>query len=196
MRAFLRAAMIAALLLLPATFATGEIAVVATASAQTAPAPSTAPVVVTTSGDVTADTKISIGTLAGQALTWIAAAFSVPAGALIVGILTRILQGVGFSLTEAWRKRLEDAIVNGINYAAPKASGALEGRLTVDVKSKLLKDVIEYVAAHIPDTLKKLGIDVNTPEGKAVIAARVEKALNSPTTPTPANVTPAAARPA
>src|ERR1700731_3322155 len=45
---------------------------------------------VQTTGPVTADTTISVGTLAGQVLTWAAAAFSVPIGSLLTVWLVRL----------------------------------------------------------------------------------------------------------
>lgn len=188
MRSLLRAAALGCALFFGfGSPATGPVAYAQTVTATGTTAPGT---VVTTTGDVTSDTRISIGTYAGQALMWVVTVFAVPLAGLLVGIFYRILKGVGFSLDEAWRKRLESAVVNGINATAPKLAGMAQGRLSVDVKSKLVKDVIDYLATHVPDTLAKLNIDVTTPAGQAVIAGRVEKALNDPTVPTPPSVTP------
>lgn len=150
----------------------------------------TANTTVTTTGPVTSDTKISIGTYAGQALQWMLVAFAAPLGTLLVGIFYKIAQRIGFSLDEAYRQRLEEGVTNALHAVAPKTGAMLAGRMQVDVKNKAVADSIKYVAANLPDTLKKLGIDPTTDAGKQVIEARIEKVLNDPTIPTPASVTP------
>lgn len=166
------------------------------AYAQGAVTPSgTAGTVVTTTGAVTAETTISIGTYAGQALLWVLTAFSVPIGGMIVGWFYKVFQRMGFDLDEVYRDRFQAAVTNAINAVAPKAAGRVASIGDVDVKSKLVRDVIAYLATNIPDTLKNLKIDPNSNAGKQVIEGRIEKAINDPTTPTPASVAPLAGVP-
>src|ERR1700681_1817628 len=68
---------------------------------------------VTTTGPVSSETTISIGTLAGQVLTWVMAVFGVPIGTLATAILWKVLKRIGVSLTDASRARLQEIIVNG-----------------------------------------------------------------------------------
>lgn len=148
---------------------------------------------VPTATDTVVDYGNIIWSLAGAALmaaaAWIAAK--------LVPILSGVLEGVGISLTEARKKALQDLVINGIHYASEKIvkPALTSGKLTVDVKSQLVAEVVNYVAMHGGQLLEAMGVSPNSTEFRVAVEARVEKALVDPATPTPAAVTPPEGRP-
>lgn len=166
--------------------------------AQAAPAPS--PVAtqntITTTAPVTSETTISVGTLAGQALMWLAAVFSVPVGALLSAWLWKLFTLAGVQTTDLMRARLQEMIVNGLNVGAKNAETALAGRGQLAIKNQAIADTVKYVQAHGAETLAYLGVDPKSNKAVEAIKARIETAIADTNTPTPAvlNV-PSAAKP-
>jgi hypothetical protein len=140
---------------------------------------------VTTTGPVTSDTTISVGTLAGQVLTWIAAVFGVPIGGLLTAWLYRLSRLAGVQITDAMRARLQDIVVNGLNIGVKKAATDLRGRGQVDVKNEAVAHAVEYVQVHGADSLKALGIDPGSDLAVEAIKARIETAITDVNAPTP-----------
>ena len=139
---------------------------------------------VTTTGPVSSETTISVGTLAGQVLTWIASVFSVPIGGLLTAWLYRLFTKAGVDMTDAMRARLQEIVVNGINHGAQKASADIAGRGRVDIKNTAVAHAINYVQEHGADELKALGVDPNSNVAVDVIKARIETAITDANTPT------------
>jgi hypothetical protein len=140
---------------------------------------------VTTTGSVTSDTTISVGTLAGQVLTWIAAVFGVPIGGLLTAWLYRLSKLAGVQITDTMRARLQDIVVNGLNIGVKKAATDLRGRGQVDVKNEAVAHAVEYVQVHGADSLKALGIDPGSELAVEAIKARIETAITDVNAPTP-----------
>lgn len=168
---------------------------------QTLGAPQTVPPAatqntITTTGPVTSDTKISVGTLAGEVLTWIVDVFGVPIGGLLTAILWRLLQKIGVSLTDDMRARLQEIIINGINHGARKATDELHGRGQVEIKNAAVEHAVDYVQLHGIDEMKALGIDPNSNMAVDAIKARIETAITDVNTPTPKVLDPPAPTPA
>lgn len=146
--------------------------------------------VVTTTAPVTSETTISVGTLAGQVLAWIAAVFAVPIGALLSAWLWRLFQLVGVQVADQARARLQEMIVNGLNVGAKKAESDLRGRGQIEIKNAAVAETVRYVQAHGADTLRELGVDPASSKAVEAIKARIETAIADPVTPTPALLTP------
>lgn len=138
---------------------------------------------ITTTAPVTSDTTISIGTLAGQVLTWILAVFSVPIGGFVVQIVAKYAAKIGVDLDDTRRERLQEIVVNGLHAAAANIPKSIDGKLPFDVKSKLMADTIRYTQAHGADTLKKLGLKPDSANAQEAITARAEVALADPAVP-------------
>lgn len=145
---------------------------------------------ITTTAPVTSETTISVGTLAGQVLTWIAAVFSVPLGTLAAAWLYRLFALAGVQTTEVMRQRLQEMIVNGLNVGARKAENELRGRGQIEIKNKAVAETVQYVQKHGADTLKYLGVDPASNKAVEAIKARIETAIADAATPTPAVLTP------
>jgi len=164
--------------------------------AQATPAP-TPPAVtqntVTTTGPVTSETTINTGTIAGQALMWVASVFGTTIGAALTALLLRLMKNAGFAGSELLRQKLQDMIVNGLNAGAQQAADALKDKGQIQVKNAVVASTVQYVQAHGADTLKQLGIDPNSNIAVEAIKARIETAINDPATPTPAILDPTAA---
>ena len=139
---------------------------------------------VTTTGPVTSDTTISVGTLAGQVLTWIAAMFGVPIGTLLTAWLYRLFAKAGVDMTDAMRARLQQMVVNGINIGANKASSDLAGKGQIAIKNAAVAHAVTYVQAHGAEELKAIGIDPNSNIAVDAIKARIETAITDVNTPT------------
>ena len=141
---------------------------------------------VSTTGPVTSDTTISVGTLAGQVLTWAVTAF----GSLLATIFAtwgyRLIQLTGVQLTDAARARLQEIILNGLNEGAKTEAANLDGKDQVAVKDAIVAKAVTYAQAHGADTIKQLGLDPTSGIAVEAIKARIETAINDPTVATPA----------
>jgi len=146
---------------------------------------------ITTTAPVTSETTISVGTLAGQALTWVAAVFSVPVGALLSAWLYRLFALVGVQTTDLMRARLQEMIVNGLNASAKSAEEALRGRGQVAIKNAAVAQTVQYVQQHGAETLAYLGVDPKSNKAVDAIKARIETAIADTMTPTAAVLEPA-----
>jgi hypothetical protein len=166
-----------------------NLAVPAPGSAVVIPAPLLAPPAtqntVQTTGPVTSDTTISVGTLAGQVLTWLVAAFGVPIGGLLTAWLYRLFNLAGIQAADGLRTKLQEIIVNGLNAGAKTVSEDAQGRGQIEIKNAVVAQAVTYAQAHGADTLKQLGLDPQSGAAVEAIKARIETAINDPAQPTP-----------
>jgi len=146
---------------------------------------------VQTSGPVTSDTTISVGTLAGQVLTWLAAAFSVPIGALLTGWLVRLFKSAGLAVSKQMSDELNRVLVNGLNDAAINGAKLSSGKANLTVRDPIVASAIQYAIDRKPDALKALGLDPEDGETVKVLRARIATLAQDPAVPTPAAVAPA-----
>jgi hypothetical protein len=168
--------------------------VVTPATPAAAPSPTPSPVTqntVTTTGPVSSDTTISIGTLAGQVLTWAAAAFGSLAATVFTAWGVRLFKLAGVQMSDAARSRLQEIIVNGLNVGAAAATQNLAGKDKVQVKNETVAAAIAYAQSHGADAIKQLGLDPQSGAAVEAIKARIETAIADPTVPTPAVLDPA-----
>lgn len=154
-----------------------------------APAPAVTQNTVTTTGPVKSETTISVGSIAGDVLQWMAAAFGVPIGALVTGWLYRLFKAAGLQVSDQLRDKLQQIVVNGINAGAKKAQTDLAGRAPVEIKNAALANAVAYTQAHGAETIKALGLDPQSGVAVEAIKARIETAINDPTQATPAVLT-------
>lgn len=153
---------------------------------------------ITTTAPVSNDTTISVGTIAGQVLTWVLAAFAVPIGGFIVQLLYKLAAKAGVTLDDARRERLQEIVENGLHLAAASVSKDLNGKIPLAVKSQVLAQVVAYTQMHGADTLKALGLEPQGILAVDAIKARTEKALADPTVPVtiaPSTTAPLPSRP-
>lgn len=153
-------------------------------SQPTLPATTTQNTIQTTS-PVRSETTISVGTIAGEVLTWIAAAFSVPIGGLLTVLLMRVFKMAGVQVTDQQKAQLQSIVVNGLNAAAANTTKNMAGQNPINIKNQTVAEAIDYVQAHGADTIKALGLDPHSGEAVEAIKARIETAINDPSVPTP-----------
>jgi hypothetical protein len=146
---------------------------------------------ITTTAPVSSETTISVGTLGGQVLMWIAAAFSIPIGAILTLWLKRLMTLAGVQGAELMSAKLQSIIVNGLNAGAANVSERLKGRGQVEIKNAVVADAVKYTQAHAAETIQALGLDPKSGEAVQAIKARIETAIADPGTPTPIVITPA-----
>lgn len=161
--------------------------------AQAQPAPPTTQNTVTTTGPVSSTTTIETGTLGGEALKWVAAVFGGSVGMALTAFLVKLLRNAGIQASDAMRARLQEIIVNGLNFAAKTAATDLAGRGQIAVKNAVVGEAVKYVQAHGAETLQQLGLDPNSNKAVDAIKARIETAIADPSQPTPAVLSPPAA---
>jgi hypothetical protein len=147
---------------------------------------------VTTNGPVSSETTISVGTIAGQVLTWAAAAFGSVAATVFTAWGVRLFKLAGVQMSDAARARLQEIIVNGLNVGAEKATHDLGGKGQVEIKNETVATAVAYAQAHAADAIKQLGLDPNSGAAVEAIKARIETAIADPTVPTPAVLDPPA----
>ena len=160
--------------------------------------PATAPVTqntVTTTGPVSSETSISIGTLAGQVLTWAAAAFGSLVATVFAAWGVRLFKLAGVQMSNAARTRLQEIILNGLNVGAAQATKDIAGKGQVQIKNETVASAIVYAQAHGADAMKQLGLDPKSGAAVEAIKARIETAIADPTVPTPAVLDPIKAAP-
>lgn len=141
---------------------------------------------VTTTGPVSSDTTISVGTLAGQVLTWLAAAFSIPIGGLLSAWLLRLFKLAGVQVTQQMSDQLDRTLVNGLNDAATRGAAAAAGKGAVQVKSDIVAGAIAYAQAHRAETIQALGLDPQSGAAVEALRARIATLVADPAQPTPA----------
>jgi hypothetical protein len=138
-----------------------------------------------TTAPVTSDTKISIGTYAGEVLTWLAAAFSLPIGALLTAWLLRMFKSAGLVMTQQMSDELNKVLVNGLNDAAQNGAKLTQGKLGVTVRDPIVASAIQYTIDKMPETLQGLGLDPKDGKTVEVLRARIATLAADPTVPTP-----------
>ena len=141
---------------------------------------------VQTTGPVTSDTTISVGTLAGQVLTWAVTAFGSLLATIFAAWGVRLFKIAGVQITDAARVRLQEIILNGLNEGAKTEAANLVGKDQVQVKDAIVTKAVNYVQAHGADTIKQLGLDPTSGVAIEAIKARIETAINDPAVATPA----------
>jgi len=141
---------------------------------------------------VPADT-VSLGTLAGQVLMWITAAFVTAVGSVATVWIKRLATKAGVEVTQQMSDQLDRTLVNGLNDAATRVSAAMQGRGNIAVKDDIVKGAIAYAQAHRAETIQALGLDPQSGTAVAALRARIATLAQDPMVPTPAVLTPPAA---
>lgn len=167
------------------------VALTTSAIAQNSAAPEAATQnTITTTAPVSSNTTISVGTLAGEVLTWAATAFGSVLATVFAAWGVRLFKLAGVQMTDAMRDRLQQIILNGLNAAAKDEAANLAGKDQVAVKNSVVAGAVAYTQAHGAETIKALGLDPKSGDAVEAIKARIETAIADPNTPTPAVLDP------
>lgn len=161
------------------------IAAIASASAHAADPVAATQNTITTTGPVTSDTVISLGTLAGQVLTWITSLFVASVGTLLSAWIARAFRNAGVDFTDSMRSRLQEMVVHGLNLGAATASADLAGRGQIAIKNQAISTAVRYVQEHGAQELKSMGIDPMSNIAVSAIQARIQTAITDANSPTP-----------
>lgn len=156
------------------------------------PAPVATQNTITTTAPVTSETKISVGTLAGEVLMWLAAAFSAPVGIVLTAWLVRMFKLAGVQVTQQMSDQLDRTLVNGLNDAAAKAAVLSKDRGTITTNNQIVQAAVEYAQNHRAETIQALGLDPQSGAAVQALKARIATLVVDPTVPTPAVLDPAA----
>jgi len=140
---------------------------------------------ITTTAPVSSSTTISVGTLAGQVLTWAATAFGSLLATVFAAWGVRLFKLAGVQMTDAMRDRLQEIILNGLNAGAKQETQALAGKDQITIKNAVVAHAVAYTQDHGADTIKALGLDPQSGEAVEAIKARIETAIADPAIPTP-----------
>jgi hypothetical protein len=140
---------------------------------------------IATTGPVTSTTTISVGDLAGQVLTWAAAAFGSLAAAVFTAWGVRLFKLAGVEISDAARARLQEIVLNGLSNAAVNVTHDIAGKGQIEVKDAVVQQAVAYVQAHGADAIKQLGLDPNSGAAVEAIKARIATAVADPSVPTP-----------
>jgi hypothetical protein len=145
--------------------------------------------------DSVPSTVISIGTIASNFLSAVLATAAPIIAFYAVKIIAKLAEGVGLSVNDSMRDRLDDLAVNFLNKLDPAQKKLLAGKYEIDVGSQIAKQLIEYVALHGAEIVSKLGGKIGTPEFESAMVARANKVINDPAKPTPPEITPPSSQP-
>lgn len=154
------------------------------------PSPAGTTTTVETTAPVKSTTNISVGTLAGEVLQWIAAAFGTVLGTAATAWIFKILRRLGVETTTQMQEQLQKIVINGINSSAARVSSDLANKGNIEVKNQVVRDTVAYVQAQAPETIKALGLDPTSGKAVEAIKARIETALIDPKAPTNSIVVP------
>lgn len=142
-------------------------------------------VTVNTTAPVTSDTKISVGTLAGEVLTWMAAAFSAPVGLVLTAWLVRLFKKAGVEVTQQMSDQLDRTLVNGLNDAAAKAAALSKDKGVLTSSNQIVAAAVSYAQDHRAETIQALGLDPQSGKTVEALKARIATLVADPTVPTP-----------
>jgi hypothetical protein len=115
----------------------------------------------------------------------------------VIPILSTALLALGLAAIAWLRRRLgiednralgeiaDKALVRGVQFAenALRAEVANGGWAQPAIESELVRRAAAYVTQQIPDTLRQLGYDPATPEGRAAIDRMIRARLSPPASP-------------
>lgn len=135
-------------------------------------------------------TTIEGGNLIGQAAVWIATVFGGSLAAVASAWVWRLFRLAGIQASDALRARLDEFVVNGLNFGARALADQTAGRARIEVKNAVVGEAVKYVQAHGAETLTALGINPTSDKAVEAIKARIETALVDPAKPTPPSITP------
>lgn len=138
---------------------------------------------------------VSVGTLAGEVLAWVIAAFGSVLATVFTAWGVRLFKLAGVQIGDAARARLQEIILNGLNAGAKEAEKNLAGKDPVTIKNAVVAQAVAYAQAHGADTIKALGLDPQSGEAVEAIKARIQTAIADPAVPTPAVLDPTPAAP-
>lgn len=141
---------------------------------------------VTTTGPVSSETTISVGTVASQALEWVATTFIGVIGTALTALILKMFKKAGIQISDAARARLQELVVNGLNASAKAAETEMQGKGQVEIRNATVAKTVAYVQAHGADTIKQLGLEPTEQKAVEAIKARIEVAVADPAVPTPA----------
>lgn len=110
--------------------------------------------------------------MAEVVIPFLAALITALAGSLIAWVLKRL------DLTDTEQGKLlgeiaDRALKMGLEYARAVGDKAVERMGPVSTGTPLVDVAANYAIAQIPDTLRRLGYDPNTPEGREAIVRMV-----------------------
>ena len=130
-------------------------------------------------------TTVSVGTLAGQVLTWAVTAF----GGVITTVGTfwilRLAKKAGIEGADLMSKQLNETLLNGLNDGAARIAAGVQGQGTVQIKNQVIQSAIEYAQAHRAETIQALGLDPSSGKTVEALRARIATLVNDPSSPTP-----------
>lgn len=148
--------------------------------------PATTQNTITTTAPVSSETTISVGTLAGQVLTWLASAFGLTLTTMGTLVLKRWFSTLGLQMTQQMSDQLDKTLLNGLNIAAAAAAQALDGKSKVEVKNEVVAGAVAYAQDHRAETIQALGLDPKSGKAVEALNARIATLISDPTSPTPA----------
>lgn len=102
---------------------------------------------------------VPAGSLIGQILNVLLLVIGTPLAGALVMLLAKLAQRAGVDITDAYRDRLEQIILNGLHGAAARAGVVLDGKLGIKLRQGIIADAALYVADHGADALKQLQAD-------------------------------------
>ena len=135
---------------------------------------------------ISSDPTFSVGTLAGEVLTWATLAFGSILSSFLTAFIIRLLKNAGIQGGQLLSEKLNGILLNGINAGAAAVAKDMAGKGQVEIKNEIVAKAVAYTQAHGADTIKALGLDPNSGTAVEAIKARIETAIADPAVPTPA----------
>jgi hypothetical protein len=155
------------------------------ALAQTPLAPAVTQNTVATTGPVTSDTTISVGTLAGQFLEWATTAFGGVLATVGTALLIRLFKKAGLEGADIMSQQLNATLLNGLNDAASRITAGVAGKGTIDVQNQIVQQAIAFAQGHRAETIQALGLDPTSGKAVQALRARIATLVADPNSPTP-----------
>ncbi len=103
------------------------------------------------------NTTIRVGDIIGPWTEMIVSAFSLFIAAVVTYVANLIRKKTGIDIEASHREALQSALTNGAGLILNKLGGSIADK-TIDVRSPLLKEGIEYVLNAAPEAVKRFDL--------------------------------------
>ena len=113
------------------------------------------------------DTTVSVVPWIKLVEPYIQTVLSIVVTAIIGWAANRFSAATGIKIEATHRAALHSAVISGVNAGLVKFDTATAGA-TIDVKSEIVKDAVEWAQTSVPDAIKYLGA---TPDAIATLAS-------------------------
>jgi uncharacterized membrane protein len=133
-------------------------------------------------------TTVRVGDILAPWMEMLLSAVSIIVTAIIAYVANLIRQKTGIDIEARHREALQTALANGAGLIINKLGSSI-GDKTIDVRSPLIRDAVNYVSTAAPDAIRNFGLAPDQLAEKLVAKLGLAAAPAAAATATPVTVT-------